>query len=65
MAKDKNGLGLSYIFFEFYGPDIPHTALDYCYKYANDAAAFSDRLLTYWGLVTPYGDVDLGQHWLR
>ena len=21
--------------------------------------------LTYWGLVTPYGDIDLGQHWLR
>ena len=21
--------------------------------------------LTHWGLVTPYGDSDLGQHWLR
>ena len=21
--------------------------------------------LTHWGLVTPYGDIDLGQHWLR
>ena len=21
--------------------------------------------LTYWGLVTPFGDIDLGQHWLR
>ena len=21
--------------------------------------------LTHWGLVTPYGDRDLGQHWLR
>ena len=22
-------------------------------------------LLTHWGLVTSYGDIDLGQHWLR
>ena len=22
-------------------------------------------LLTHWGLVTPFGDIDLGQHWLR
>ena len=22
-------------------------------------------VLTYWGLVTPFGDIDLGQHWLR
>ena len=21
--------------------------------------------LTHWGLVTPYGDIELGQHWLR
>ena len=21
--------------------------------------------LIHWGLVTPYGDIDLGQHWLR
>ena len=21
--------------------------------------------LTHWGLVTPFGDMDLGQHWLR
>ena len=21
--------------------------------------------LTHWGLVMPYGDIDLGQHWLR
>ena len=21
--------------------------------------------LTHWGLVTPFGDIDLGQHWLR
>ena len=23
------------------------------------------RYLTHWGLVTPFGDIDLGQHWLR
>ena len=23
------------------------------------------NFLTHWGLVTPYGDIDLGQHWLR
>ena len=22
-------------------------------------------VLTYWGLVTPFGNIDLGQHWLR
>ena len=22
-------------------------------------------ILTHWGLVTPYGDRELGQHWLR
>ena len=22
-------------------------------------------ILTHWGLVTPFGDIDLGQHWLR
>ena len=21
--------------------------------------------LTHWGLMTPYGNIDLGQHWLR
>ena len=24
----------------------------------------TDNTLTHWGLVTPYGDRDLGQHWL-
>ena len=24
-----------------------------------------DDELTHWGLVTPFGDIDLGQHWLR
>ena len=24
-----------------------------------------DLSLTHWGIVTPYGDIDLGQHWLR
>ena len=23
------------------------------------------RVLTHYGLMTPYGDIDLGQHWLR
>ena len=23
------------------------------------------NVLTHWGLVTPYGDMDLGQHWLK
>ena len=26
--------------------------------------ASADMLLTHWGLVTPYGDIDLGQSWL-
>ena len=25
----------------------------------------SNTNLTHWGLVTPFGDIDLGQHWLR
>ena len=25
----------------------------------------TDSALTHCGLVTPYGDTDLGQHWLR
>ena len=25
----------------------------------------SVSILTHWGLVTPFGDIDLGQHWLR
>ena len=25
----------------------------------------NEPVLTHWGLVTPYGDKDLGQHWLR
>ena len=24
-----------------------------------------NQALTDWGLVTPFGDIDLGQHWLR
>ena len=24
-----------------------------------------ESYLTHWGLVTPFGDIDLGQHWLR
>ena len=24
-----------------------------------------DLSLSHWGLVMPYGDIDLGQHWLR
>ena len=23
------------------------------------------NVLTHWGIVTPYGDIELGQHWLR
>ena len=26
---------------------------------------FNVKPLTHWGLVTPFGDIDLGQHWLR
>ena len=29
------------------------------------AGAPAGTNLTHWGLVTPYGDRDLGQHWLR
>ena len=25
---------------------------------------YSKWVLTHWGLVTPFGDIDLGQHWL-
>ena len=31
-------------------------------------SSFSNKIiniLTHYGLVTPYGDIDLGQHWLR
>ena len=24
-----------------------------------------DNVLTHWGLVMPFGDLDLGQHWFR
>ena len=33
-----------------------------------DTYSYSDinhGLLTHWGLVTPFGVIDLGQHWLR
>ena len=32
---------------------------------ADALAPFSTRPLTHCGLVMPYGDRDLGQHWLR
>ena len=27
--------------------------------------SFGLNVLTHWGLVTPFGDIDLGQHWIR
>ena len=29
------------------------------------SATMALTMLTHWGLVTPYGDLDLGQRWLR
>ena len=42
--------------FDFYSvtPEICQ-----CVQFAFDCS------LTHWGLVTPFGDIDLGQHWLR
>ena len=34
-------------------------------NYINYQLQCQKTLLTHWGLVTPYGDRDLGQHWLR
>ena len=35
-------------------------------KYIYDVIlAISTQTLTHWGLVMPFGDIDLGQHWLR
>ena len=28
-------------------------------------ATFKELIKTHWGLVTPFSDTDLGQHWLR
>ena len=34
-------------------------------KHSGIFAQQSDGLFNHWGLVTPFGDIDLGQHWLR
>ena len=35
-------------------------------KYHDYSTLVRDHLtLTHWGLVTPFGNIDLGQHWLR
>ena len=36
-----------------------------CLGYWHICASLGLDELTHWGLVTPYGDRDLGQHWLR
>ena len=39
--------------------------LSQCWEIIENATTFLKNQLTHWGLVTPYGDRDLGQHWLR
>ena len=39
---------------------IIKTRLSYTYVYIGE-----ETFLTHCGLVTPYSDIDLGQHWLR
>ena len=34
-------------------------------EYDIDMYIHINDVLTHWGLVTPFGDIDLGQHWLR
>ena len=34
-------------------------------KFRKFVVNYTKNISTHWGLVTPYGDVDLGQHWLR
>ena len=34
-------------------------------KEARDKQVIAIFGLTHWGLLMPYGDIDLGQHWLR
>ena len=44
-------------------------AIDNSKLLANHMQAILDSILsgrlTHWGLVTSFGDIDLGQHWLR
>ena len=44
-------------------------AIDNSKLLANHMQAILDSILsgrlTHWGIVTPFGDIDLGQHWLR
>ena len=37
----------------------------HCKRFLLICLAFIYKLLTHWSLVTPFGDIDLGQHWLR
>ena len=41
--------------------EIPLPYKDISFDFSYDLTI----LLNQWGLVTPYGDKDLGQHWLR
>ena len=42
-----------------------HTSCNMCVLYREKQVkhAFLEQFLTHCGLVTPFGDIDLGQHW--
>ena len=47
--------------------DNNDSALYQVMSWTNDDIVISvgQNELTHWGLVTPFGNIDLGQHWLR
>ena len=34
-------------------------------EHVQQGESYNHSLLTRWGLMTPYDDIELGQHWLR
>ena len=55
------------LYFNEFVPQMHHaiawTNIDPVQWFANVSASLNE--LTHCGLVTPYGDIDLGQHWVR
>ena len=68
--KNNKACGIDYIRNEFL-KNVPFSLIHFICDLFNlilDSGIIPDiwcQGLTHWGLVTPYGDSDLGQHWLR
>ena len=54
-----------YVFIVYYMYFFSYCLFDTTITTKIEKLTHCDMRLTHWGLVTPYDDIDMGQHWLQ